>query len=129
MELLQSLTNPLMAIVVGFVITSILQSSSATVGIIILMAGQGLLAFAICPFLILGCNMGSCMSALLASLGGKKDAKRAAWIHFLFNIIGSFIIFIVLMIATDPITTAILKFSGNNPSRAVANIRSLRLQK
>ena len=125
MELLQSLTNPLMAIVVGFVITSILQSSSATVGIIILMAGQGLLAFAICPFLILGCNMGSCMSALLASLGGKKDAKRAAWIHFLFNIIGSFIIFIVLMIATDPITTAILKFSGNNPSRAVANAHTI----
>lgn len=125
MELLQSLTNPLMAILVGFVITSILQSSSATVGIIILMAGQGLLSFAICPFLILGCNMGSCISALLASLGGKKDAKRAAWIHFLFNIIGSLFIFIILMIAADPITNVIMKFSGNNPSRAVANAHTI----
>lgn len=125
MELLQSLTNPLMAILVGFVITSILQSSSATVGIIILMAGQGLLSFAICPFLILGCNMGSCMSALLASLGGKKDAKRAAWIHFLFNIIGSLFIFIILMIAAGPITNVIMKFSGNNPSRAVANAHTI----
>ena len=125
MELLQSLTNPLMAILVGFVITSILQSSSATVGIIILMAGQGLLSFAICPFLILGCNMGSCISALLASLGGKKDAKRAAWIHFLFNIIGSLFIFIILMIAAGPITNVIMKFSGNNPSRAVANAHTI----
>lgn len=121
MQLLQSLTSPFMAVLVGFVITAILQSSSATVGIVILMASQGLLAFAICPFLILGCNMGSCVSALLASIGGKKDAKRAAWIHFLFNIIGSMIIFIVLMTAIDPIATAFLKFSGNNPARAVAN--------
>ena len=125
MELLKSLTNPFMAILVGFVITSILQSSSATVGIVILMASQGLLNFVICPFLILGCNMGSCMSALLASLGGKKDAKRAAWIHFLFNIVGSLAVFIVLMFALDPITDALMAFSGNNPARAVANAHTL----
>ena len=121
MKLLQSLTSPFMAILVGFVITAILQSSSATVGIVILMASQGLLEFVICPFLILGCNMGSCVSALLASIGGKKDAKRAAWIHFLFNIIGSFIIFIVLMIGMEPIADAFMRVSGNSPARAVAN--------
>ena len=98
-ELLRTLRNPFAAILVGFVITAILQSSSATVGIVILMASQGLLAFAICPFLILGCNIGSCVSALLASLGGKKDAKRAAMIHFLFNVVGSAIAFIILMVA------------------------------
>lgn len=125
MVLLKSLTNPFMAILVGFVITSILQSSSATVGIVILMASQGLLNFVICPFLILGCNMGSCMSALLASLGGKKDAKRAAWIHFLFNIVGSLAVFIVLMFALEPITDALMTFSGNNPARAVANAHTL----
>lgn len=119
--MLQSLKNPLAAIFVGFVITAILQSSSATVGIVILMANQGMLAFSICPFLILGCNMGSCVSALLASLGGKKDAKRAAWIHFLFNIIGSTIIFAILMLALDPITNAFMAVSGGNPGRAVAN--------
>lgn len=123
--MISSLTNPLMAILVGFVITSILQSSSATVGIVILMAGQGLLTFAICPFLILGCNMGSCMSALLASLGGKKEAKRAAWIHFLVNIIGSTFIFIVLMAAGNLITERIMEFSGGNPARAVANAHTM----
>ena len=125
MELIQSLTNPLMAILVGFVITSILQSSSATVGIVILMASKGLLAFPICPFLILGCNMGSCMSALLASLGGKKEAKRAALIHFLVNIIGSAFVFVILMFGLTPITDFIMEFSGNNPGRAVANAHTI----
>lgn len=121
LNLLQSLTNPLAAILVGLCVTSVLQSSSATVGIIILMANQGLLEFAICPFMILGCNIGSCVSALLASLIGRKDAKRAAWIHFLFNIIGSLIIFIILMFALDPITELYMNISGGNPGRAVAN--------
>lgn len=121
LNLLQSLTNPLAAILVGLCVTSVLQSSSATVGIIILMANQGLLEFAICPFMILGCNIGSCVSALLASLSGRKDAKRAAWIHFLFNIIGSLIIFIILMFALDPITELYMNISGGNPGRAVAN--------
>lgn len=124
-SLLKSLTNPLAAILVGFGITAVLQSSSATVGIVILMASQGLLEFNICFFLILGCNMGSCVSALLASLGGKKDAKRAAWIHFLFNIIGSLFIFIVLMFALEPIADAIMRVSGGNAGRAVANAHTL----
>ena len=124
-EILGSLDNAFMGVVVGFVITAILQSSSATVGIVLLMASQGLLEYNICFFLILGCNMGSCVSALLASLGGKKDAKRAAWIHFLFNIIGSTIIFAVLMVALDPIAATILGMSGGNIARGVANAHTL----
>lgn len=123
--LLKSLTNPLAAILVGFAITAVLQSSSATVGIVILMASQGLLNFPICFFLILGCNMGSCVSALLASLGAKKDAKRAAWIHFLINIIGSLFIFIILMFALEPIADTIMRISGDNVGRAVANAHTL----
>ena len=124
-SMLQSLTNPLAAVLVGFVITAVLQSSSATVGIVILMASQGLLAFKICFFLILGCNIGSCVSALLASISGKKEAKRAAWIHFLFNIVGSVIIFIILMIALNPIADGIMSLSGDNVGRAVANAHTL----
>ena len=124
-NVLKSLSNPFMALLVGFLITAVLQSSSATVGIVILMAEQGMLNFPICFFLILGCNIGSCVSALLASLGGKKDAKRAAWIHFLFNIIGSAVIFIVLMVALQPIADALMKISGGNPGRAVANAHTL----
>ncbi|MDD2981736.1 MAG: Na/Pi cotransporter family protein, partial [Hespellia sp.] len=124
-SILKSLDNPLAAILVGFLITAVLQSSSATVGIIILMANQGLLAFGICFYLILGCNMGSCVSALIASLGGKKDAKRAAWIHFLFNIVGSFISAIILLFALNPIADAVMSFSGGNAGRAVANAHTM----
>ncbi len=124
-SLLSSLDNSVMAIFVGFIITAILQSSSATVGIILLMATQGLLNYPICFFLILGCNIGSCVSALLASLGGKKDAKRAAWIHFLFNIIGSAVLFIVLSVAVNPIADKLFALSGGNIARAVANAHTL----
>lgn len=124
-EFLSSLSSPFIAILVGFIATSILQSSSATVGIIILMAPQNLIQFMICPFVILGCNIGSCVSALLASLNGRKDAKRAAMIHFLFNVIGSAIMFTVIFIFTKPITGALLGISGGNVARAVANTHSL----
>lgn len=125
LKFLGSLTSPFSAILVGFLITAVLQSSSATVGIILLMVSQGLLAFTICPFMILGCNIGSCVSALVASLSGKKDAKRAALIHFLFNVIGSVIMFIILMLALEPITDALLYVSGGNLARAVANVHTL----
>lgn len=124
-EFLRSLEHPLAEIFVGFLITAVLQSSSATVGIVILMASQGLLEFTVCPFLILGCNIGACVSALVASLGGNKDAKRAAMIHFLFNAIGSAIAFIILMVALEPVTSGILRISGGNPARAVANAHTL----
>ena len=120
-ELLKSLDNPFAAILVGFVITAILQSSSATVGIVIVMAAQGLLEFSICPFLILGCNIGSCVSALLASLGGNKEAKRAAFIHFLFNVFGSAVTFALLLVLLDPVTDVLLRVSGGDVARAVAN--------
>lgn len=125
LEFLGSLTSPFSAILVGFLITAVLQSSSATVGIILLMVSQGLLAFTICPFMILGCNIGSCVSALVASLSGKKDAKRAALIHFLFNVVGSVIMFIILLLALEPITDALLYMSGGNLARAVANVHTL----
>ena len=124
-EWLRSLSNPFIAVLVGFVVTAILQSSSATVGILILLATQGLIEVSICFFIILGCNIGSCVSALLASISGNKDAKRTAWIHFLFNIIGSIIIFIILSVALEPITAFITNISGVNPGRMVANAHSI----
>lgn len=123
--ILGSLTNHYLAILVGFAITAVLQSSSATVGIVLLLATQGLLKLPICFFIILGCNMGSCVSALIASLGGKKDAKRAAWIHFLFNIVGSVIILIVLTVALGPVTNFIESISGSSVARQVANAHTI----
>ncbi len=118
---LQSLDNHFLGVLFGFIMTAILQSSSVTVSIVLLMASQGLLSLPICFFIILGCNMGSCVSALLASLSGNKGAKRAAMIHFLFNVFGSIIIFTGLSIALEPITNFFLSISGGNLGRSVAN--------
>lgn len=125
LETMSSLTNHYLAILVGIVVTVVLQSSSATVGIVLLLANQGLLDIRICFFIILGCNIGSCVSAMLASLNGKRDAKRTALIHLLFNIIGTIIIFLVLTVALEPITAFIQNISGHNPGREVANAHTL----
>ena len=112
-DTLSSLRNPFMGILIGFAFTAVLQSSSATVGIVILLASQGLLELPICFYIILGCNMGSCVSALLASLGGKKNAKRAAYIHFLINIFGSAAIVAVLAIFLPQVEAFILSLTGS----------------
>ena len=79
--LLASLHNPFMATLMGLVLTSIIQSSSVTVSIVLLLANQDLLSLHITLYIILGCNISACSTALLASLAGKKDAKRTALIH------------------------------------------------
>lgn len=124
-EIMGSLTSHFLAIIVGMVVTAVLQSSSATVGIILLLANQGLLDIRICFFIILGCNIGSCLSALLAALNGKRDAKRAALIHLFFNIIGTIIMYVVLTVALEPITHFIRNISAANPGREVANAHTL----
>ena len=122
---LSSLKNPLLAVLLGTVVTSVIQSSSVTVSIILLMANQGLLQLPICLYIILGCNIGACASALIASLSGRKDAKRAAMIHLLFNIIGTVILFIMLQVACDPIITLLRSISGESNGRFVANAHTL----
>ncbi|MDD6035238.1 MAG: Na/Pi cotransporter family protein [Lachnospiraceae bacterium] len=110
-DILGSLTHPFFAVAVGFVVTAVLQSSSATVGIVLLMASQGLIPLEICFYIILGCNMGSCVSALIASIGGKKMAKRAAHIHFIVNIVGSAAIMVVLFFLQEQILSFITSIS------------------
>ena len=124
-EIMGSLTSHLLAVLVGLAVTTVLQSSSATVGIVLLLANQGLLDIRICFFIIMGCNIGSCVSALLAGLSGKREAKRAALIHLVFNIIGTFIIYVILSVALEPITQFISYISGENPGREVANAHTL----
>ena len=100
-NLLMSLKNPFLATLMGFALTAIIQSSSVTVSIVLLLANQDLLPLPITLYIILGCNIGACATAMLASMTGKKDAKRAALIHLLFNIIGTVIIYIALFVAGD----------------------------
>lgn len=123
-NLLKSLRNPFVATLVGMLLTSVIQSSSVTVSIVLLLASQNLLELPITPYIILGCNIGSCTTALLASMSGKKDAKRAAMIHFLFNVIGTVVIYLVLLVAFEPVVEMIKSISADN-GRFVANTHTI----
>lgn len=128
-NLLASLDNRFLALLVGFVITAILQSSSATVGIVMVLGSQGLIpSLAICFFLALGCNVGSCVSALLASLNGTKMAKRAALIHFVFNIIGTSIVVVLLLLFEQQLIDFVQLFS-RGVSEELVNGQNRRIAK
>ncbi|MBR4582166.1 MAG: Na/Pi cotransporter family protein [Lachnospiraceae bacterium] len=123
-----SLRNPFIALLIGWVVTGIIQSSSVTVSIIVVLASKGMFNdnLMICLFIILGCNMGACMTALLTSLSGKKDAKRAAMIHFLFNLFGSILMFVLLSIFGDWIQNLLYNtISGGNAGKYIANSHTL----
>ena len=123
-NLLMSLKNPFLATLMGFALTAVIQSSSVTVSIVLLLANQDLLPLPITLYIILGCNIGACATAMLASMTGKKDAKRAALIHLLFNIIGTVIIYIALFVAGDQIVELIKSISTDN-GRFVANAHTM----
>ncbi len=124
-RILETLTNPILAILLGMTITAIVQSSSVTVSIILIMAQQGLFADVnICLYIILGCNIGACSTAIIKSLAGKKEAKRTAMIHLLFNVIGSLIMFIIFQVAMDPVSSWLHSISGDE-GRFVANSHTI----
>ncbi len=123
-----SLSNPLLALLIGWAVTALIQSSSVTVSIIVVLASKGMFNqnLLICLFIILGCNMGACMTALLTSLSGKKDAKRAAMIHFLFNLVGSAIMFLLLTFFGDWIQHLLFDLiSKGQAGKYIANSHTL----
>lgn len=123
-----SLSNPLLALLIGWAVTALIQSSSVTVSIIVVLASKGMFNqnLLICLFIILGCNMGACMTALLTSLSGKKDAKRAAMIHFLFNLVGSTIMFLLLTFFGDWIQHLLFDLiSKGQAGKYIANSHTL----
>ena len=121
LDTLAKLSNPFVGILLGFVITAILQSSSVTVSIVLMMAGQGLIGLPICLVFILGCNIGSCTPAVLASLSGNKDSKRAALIHVMFNVFGMIILGCILLLGMDFVLKLLHAVSGDSINRCVAN--------
>ncbi|MBR6406313.1 MAG: Na/Pi cotransporter family protein [Lachnospiraceae bacterium] len=113
-NVLSGFTNPFIGLLLGLVITSVVQSSSVTVSILVVMASQGLVDLNICLYVILGCNIGACTSALLSGLNGSKNAKRASLIHFLFNVFGSIILFVLLTFFGPQIENVIMFIAGGN---------------
>lgn len=120
LNLFSSLKNPFVAVLLGLVITAVVQSSSVVVSIMVLLANQGLMGLDICMYITLGSNIGACTSAVLASLNGKKDAKRAAAIHVLFNIIGTIVMYIAFAINVDAFVAVMSKLAGADAGRVVA---------
>jgi phosphate:Na+ symporter len=88
LDFMLTLDNPLLAALVGMGFTALVQSSSATTGILIVMAGQGLIELEAAIALALGANIGTCVTAALASIGKPREAVRTAVVHILFNVVG-----------------------------------------
>ena len=88
-DVLGRVSFPLLLILIGAVFTALLQSSSAATGIVITMVGTGVMGLDQALFVVLGANIGTCVTALLASIGAKPNSKRVALIHFSFNFIGT----------------------------------------
>ena len=120
LNLFSSLRSPILAVLLGLVITAVVQSSSVVVSIMVLLANQGLMGLDICMYITLGSNIGACTSAVLASLNGKKDAKRAAAIHVIFNIIGTVLMFFAFALDVDGFVKVMSKIAGNDAGRVVA---------
>lgn len=91
-------SNPMLGILAGALVTAIIQSSSASVGILQSLAAAGLVPFSAAIYIIMGQNIGTCVTAMLSSMGAKKNAKTAALMHLLFNIIGTIIFSLIAII-------------------------------
>ncbi|MBC5730505.1 Na/Pi cotransporter family protein [Pseudoflavonifractor sp. DSM 107456] len=95
-ELFVAFSNPFLGVLVGALVTALIQSSSASMGILQAMTSTGVVTFHIAIPLIMGQNIGTCVTALLSGIGASKNAKRTACIHLLFNVIGTLFFLILL---------------------------------
>ena len=93
---------PLLLILVGIVFTALIQSSSAATGVVITMVGTGVLPLELALFIVLGANIGTCVTALLASVGANANSKRVALIHFTFNVVGTALFAALMWIFHEP---------------------------
>ncbi len=95
-EVMQELRNPLLGILAGLVFTTLVQSSSATTGIVIVLASQGLISLEAGIALVFGANVGTCVTAILAAIGKPRDAVKAAMVHVIFNL-GGVLLFVAFI--------------------------------
>lgn len=94
-EIMTAFSNPLLGVLAGLGVTAIIQSSSATSGILLALSTTGQMTYGAAIPIIMGQNIGTCVTALISSIGAKKNAKRAAMIHLYFNLIGSTLVMVV----------------------------------
>jgi len=111
-NLMTEVSNPLLGVLVGALLTALIQSSSASIGILQALAGSGLISLHAAMFILYGQNIGTCITTMLASIGANKTARRAAMVHLLFNVIGA-LMFIVITL-TLPFEQWVIRIAGDN---------------
>ncbi len=115
-EIFKRINFPLLLILVGAVFTALIQSSSAATGVVITMVGTGVLPLDLALFIVLGANIGTCVTALLASVGANANSKRVALIHFTFNAIGTVFFSAIIWMLKDPVVNLLVSvFPGDDP--------------
>ncbi len=122
-SLMTKFSNPFLGILAGAVFTAIIQSSSASVGILQALASSGLIGLGNAVYVLFGQNIGTCITAILAAIGTNRNAKRTTIIHLMFNIIGT-IIFTTVCILT-PLTDLIASITPDNVAAQIANMHTL----
>lgn len=122
-SLMTKFDNPLLGILVGALFTAVIQSSSASVGILQALASTGMIPLSSAVFVLFGQNIGTCITAVLASIGMKVNAKRTTIIHLLFNIIGT-VLFTVICLVT-PYVTWIEAMTPGDPVAQIANAHTV----
>ena len=119
-KIFTSINFPLLLILCGIVFTALLQSSSAATGLVIVMVGNGAIDVSSALFIILGSNIGTCVTAIIASIGTTTNAKRTAFIHLAFNVIGTIIFTIFIWIFTPYIVSFLDAIFPNNGEMQIA---------
>lgn len=122
-SLMTRFSNPLLGILVGAVFTAVIQSSSASVGILQALAATGMIPLSSAVYVLFGQNIGTCITAVLASIGMKVNAKRTTVIHLMFNIIGTTLFTIVCMVT--PYVSFVESLTPGNPVAQIANAHTI----
>lgn len=121
-EIFAAINNPFVDIIVGIIFVNVIQSSAAGVGVLMAMAASGsqLITLEQAMFIIFGLNIGTCVTAVLSSIGGSRNATRAGMLHLLFNVLGTCIFSLASLIL--PVAEWIEKLSPNDVARQYANV-------
>ena len=122
-ELVGTFSNPLVGILAGALFTAVIQSSSASVGILQALAVSGIVGIDSAVYVLFGQNIGTCIAALLASVGTSRNAKRTTIIHLMFNVFGTVLFTIICM--TTPLTDLIASLTPGSPDSQIANMHTL----
>ena len=113
-NIFKTIDFPLLLILVGVIFTALIQSSSASTGVVITMVGTGVLPLNMALFIILGANIGTCVTALLAAVGASANSKRVAFIHFIFNVLGTALFTAISWILKDQVVDFLMALFPND---------------